>query len=120
MLEKMGVESIVSPKTVTANMILRYVRALDASSNTNSVESLTRFIGGKLEALEFLVQKETAFLGIPLKDLVIRPGFLVACIVRKDKVIIPGGNDTIEMGDSVIIVTTHPHVQALQDMIRQK
>lgn len=119
MLENIGIETIVSPKTVTANMILRYVRALDASSDSNSVESMIRVVDGKVDALEFIIQKETSFLGIPLKDLTIRPGFLVACIVRHNTVIIPGGNDTMEIGDSVIVVTTKPHVQDLRDMIRQ-
>lgn len=118
MLDGMGIESIISPKAVTANIILRYVRSLAASANSNSVESLIRLLDGNVEALEFHVKKKVSFLNIPLKDLSVKKGFLVACIVRKNEVIIPGGNDSIQMDDSVIVVTTHPHVQDLQDMVR--
>ena len=120
LLEHIGVESIFSPKQVTANQILRYVRALDASSGSDGVESLSRLIDGKLEALEFRIQKEAPYLRKPLMDLDIKQGFLVACIVRENEIIIPRGSDTIEMGDTVIIVTTIPHVQSLQDMIHPR
>ncbi len=117
MLEDLGIESIISPKALTANVILRYVRSLAASADCDGVETLSRLVDGQVEALEFVVRKETSFLGIPLHSLSIRSGFLVACIVRRGQLIIPGGNDPFELGDSVIIVTTHPHVQSLQDMI---
>lgn len=117
MLEKIGIQTIISPKEVTANQIVRYVRAVSASVADNSVESLSRLIGGRLEALEFLVEKKAPFTGIPLKDLSIQPGFLVACIVRDRELIIPGGNDTIEEDDTVILVTTRPHVKSLHEML---
>ena len=117
MLEKIGIQTIISPKEVTANQIVRYVRAVSASVADNSVESLSRLIGGRLEALEFLVEKKAPFTGIPLKDLAIQPGFLVACIVRDRDLIIPGGNDTIEEDDTVILVTTRPHVKSLHEML---
>ena len=117
MLEGIGIETIVSPKEVTANRILRYVRAVSASAGDDSVESLCRLIGGRLEALEFLVEKETEFTGTPLKDLSLKQGFLIAYIVRDRKLIVPGGNDTIETGDVVLLVTTHPHVKSLHEML---
>ncbi len=120
MLENIGIESLISPKEITANRILRYVRAVSASAGESSVESLCQLIGGRLEALEFIVEQETSFTGIPLKDLKLRPGFLIAYIVREHKQIIPGGNDTIEPRDSVLLVTTHPHVKSLHEMLAQK
>lgn len=117
MLENIGIETIVSPKEVTANQILRYVRAVSASAGDNSVESLCRLIGGRLEALEFLVEKKTEFTGIPLKDLSLKQGFLIAYIVRDRKLIVPAGHDTIEEHDIVLLVTTHPHIQSLHEML---
>lgn len=117
MLENIGIETIISPKEITANQILRYVRAVSASAEDSSVESLCRLIGGRLEALEFSVEQETSFTGIPLKDLSLQPGFLIAYIVRDRKRIVPGGNDTIEVRDRVLLVTTHPHVKSLHEML---
>ena len=117
-LDDIGVETVVSPKSVTADRILGYVRAIDASSDKNAVETLCRFVDDRLEALEFRVGRESGLIGIPLKDLTIRSEFLVACIVRSGKVIIPGGFDCLEEGDNVVIVTTLPHVQYLTEMLR--
>ena len=114
MLKRIGVDTIVSPKHITAAAILRYVRALDASQGS-SVESLSRLADGRIEALEFMLER-APFLGTPLRNLPIRSGFLVACIVRAGKLIFPSGNDTLEKGDSVMIVTTHPHIHAIEEI----
>ena len=57
-------------------------------------------------------------MGIPLKDLKTRSGVLVATIIRGNHIIIPGGNDVIEEGDSVIIVTTHKQLMDLKDILK--
>lgn len=116
MIEGLGLDSVFSPKTVTANQILQYVRALAASSELNSIESLCRLAGNRIEALEFLIHEGTEYVGTPLRLLNVKKGFLVAVIIRGKNVIIPGGDDTIEVGDSVIIVTTHNKVQSLDEV----
>lgn len=116
MIGNLGLESVFSPKAVTANQIIQYIRALAASSEINTIESLCRLAGDRIEALEFLVNDGTEYVGVPLKELHVKKNFLVAVIIRGKKVIIPGGNDTIEVGDSVIIVTADKRVQSLDDV----
>lgn len=116
MIDGLGLDSVFSPKTVTANQILQYVRALAASSELNSIESLCRLAGNRIEALEFLIHEGTEYIGTPLRMLNVKKGFLVAVIIRGNNVIIPGGDDTVEVGDSVIIVTTHNKVQSLDEV----
>ena len=41
---------------------------------------------------------------------------LVACISRKNQTIIPGGLDTIEDGDNVIVVTTNTGISSFDDI----
>ena len=118
MLKSIGVDTIVSPKKVTANVILRYVRALHASGESSSIESLSRLVDGRVEALEVIIRENAGYVGVPLKDLKIKSGFLVACIGRRNRVIVPGGFDTIEVGDSVVIVTTHAGVTGIEEIFR--
>ena len=73
-------------------------------------------VDGKVEALEFLVKKDARYTGIPLKDLKTKQNNLIAAIVRKRKIIIPHGNDSIQPGDSVIIVTKDKKIQDIQDI----
>jgi trk system potassium uptake protein TrkA len=79
---------------------------MDNAGGSN-VETVYRIAGGTAEALEFKVSDENKDLtGIPLKDLRIRDGVLLCAILRNGVVVIPRGNDTIEQGDRVVIVTT--------------
>lgn len=44
--------------------------------------------------------------GRPLQQITLKPDILIACINRKGRIIIPKGDDTIEPGDTLIVVTT--------------
>ncbi|CAM3027909.1 Trk system potassium transporter TrkA [Hathewaya histolytica] len=115
-VKKVGVESVISPKMLTANKIIRYVRGLK-NKQGNFIENLYKIVGDKAEALEFVANETTTCIDIPLKDIKIKKGVLVACIVRDHNIIIPGGNDSIKNGDSVIIVTERKHVADINDIL---
>ena len=69
MVEGLGIDSIVSAKSATADVILSYVRARRKSLKSANVEALYRLVNGKVEALEFIIRKECEYTNIPLKDL---------------------------------------------------
>ncbi len=118
LFKSMGLESMVSPQSSTASMILRYVRSM-ANAEGSEIESLHRFMEDKVEALEFIVKNDIdGITDIPLKDLKLRSGVLIACIVHRDKVIIPGGNDIISTGDTVIVIATEGQMQDLKDILK--
>ena len=107
---------VVSPRQLIATNIIRFVRALSNSAGS-SVETLHRIVNDRVEALEFRVNNAKELVDRKLKDLPIRRGILVAVINRNGHVIIPGGNDVIMEGDSVIIVTTHKNLTDLTDIL---
>lgn len=117
MLKNTDMETYVSPKLICATQIVQYVRAKQNSLGSN-VETLHKIVDDKVEALEFIVNERAKCIGIPLKDLNIRPNMLVACITRKNTVLTPGGLDAIESGDKVIIVTTTKGLNDLDDILR--
>ena len=92
-----GIDCVVSPKILTANDILRYVRAMQNTTG-GSVLTLHRFADDHVEALEFRANETTRHLGETLIE--------IACITRYGKVISPRGTDVIELNDTVVIVTT--------------
>ena len=119
MVEDFGIDSIVSAKTATADAILSYVRARKNSQSSANVETLYQLVDEQVEALEFIIKSETKYTGVPLKELSIRPNNLIACIARKRQIIIPGGDDCMEVGDSVIVVTMDSHIEDLEDILVQ-
>lgn len=117
-LDNLDIDGFISPKTIAANNIVRYVRAMQNSVGSSNVETLHKLINEQIEALEFKVREKSPVVGIPLKDLKTKDELLVATIIRGSRVIIPGGNDSIEIGDNVIIITTNKKLMDLKDILK--
>ena len=117
MIQEFGLDSIVSAKTATADAILSYVRARRNSQGSTNVDTMYQLVDGKVEALEFIVKSQTSYTDIPLKDLSLKANNLIACIARKRKIIIPNGDDCIQAGDNVIIITMEKQIQDIQDIL---
>ena len=114
----LGLDSVVSPRSITCANILRYVRAR-ANSEGTKVEKVHRLVGGKAEALEFIARPNDPYINIPLKNLHMRKDTLVAVIVRGRQVIVPFGNDYIMAGDTVIIIACESGIGDLNEVIRK-
>ncbi len=110
-----GLDSVISPKLITAAHILHVVRGMQ-NSQGSVMHALYRIADDQAEATEFSVNKNTQYLGVPLKDLRLKKGILVAVIVREDTVIIPDGSACILEGDSVIIVSREHTVLDVNDI----
>lgn len=104
MLSASGLDSIVSLRKSTADEIIRYVRSKE-NSKGSKVSRLYSIISGKAEAIEFIVNDSFNGLSTTLKELKTVPNILIGGIIRNEKLIIPGGMDTIEINDSVIVVS---------------
>ena len=116
-IESLGLDSVIEPKYLTAQRILQYVRAM-ANSMDSNVETLYRLMNNRVEALEFLIRPKSRIIGIKLADMRIKPNTLIAGILRDDRLIVPGGQDSFREGDSVIVVTTNLGFEDINDIIR--
>ena len=113
-----GIDSIVNAKTMTANTVVRVVRAYAAGGSDSNVLTLYRIADEKAELLEFAASEDMSrLIGIPFKDLKLKKNILIACLVRKNKAIIPGGADCIEPGDRVLVVTAGQRLKELSGIL---
>ncbi len=104
MAERGGVKT-VSPKKLCADAIVGYVRSMQ-NTGGSSVLTMHHLVDGRVEALEFNVTAACRRTGIMLKDLDLKPDILIACINRLGRVIVPGGMDSLEAGDTVIVISS--------------
>ncbi len=111
----LNLDSIISPKSITVNQILQYVRA-KKNTQGNNVATLYRLVNDRLEAIEFVIKERRDYIGIPLKKLKLRSGILIASIVRGSELIIPKGDDCLMVNDSVVIVTTNRGFDDLKEI----
>ena len=116
--ESFGLEEPVQPRVITGQQVLQYVRSMANASDTGGVEMLRRILDGKLEVLEFRAGTAGPCIGVALRDLPTKPDVLVAAIIRAGRCLIPGGNDAIQPGDSVLAVTTRRGMTRLEDILR--
>jgi len=107
-INKLPIGTVVSPKKLFCNTIVRYVRAM--KNQEGAATTIHTIADGKTEALEFIVDKTALHCGEPLKDIKLKKNVLIACITRRGNIEIPGGASTFEAGDSVIVVKTGSNI----------
>ena len=117
MVESLGIESTVSAKSATADAILAYVKARMNSYSSANIETMYRLLNGKIVAQEYIINKECDFTNTPLKDLPTKPNNLIACIGRHRRIIIPNGDDHLEVGDSVIVIAKEHTINDFKDIL---
>lgn len=117
LLSSIGLECVVSPRAITANSILRYLRGLE-HSDSSSIQTLYKIVDGEVEAIEFIAADGFDDIGKPIKTMKIRKNIIIACIIRGNRIIYPHGDDTIERGDAVIVVAkSEQSVHDLDDIL---
>ena len=119
-IDKLDLGSIVYPRVTTADYIVKYVRSASAAQNDNNVETLYKLANGKAEALEFNITDSSRVTDIPLQQLKIRKNTLIGCIYRNGKVIFPGGQDMIKVGDTVMVVLSGYRLSDIEDILEDK
>ena len=117
--EKMGLESIISPRKLIADVLVQYARALQNSMGS-TVETLYKLMDSNVEALEFKVGPEFSAVDIPLKDMKLRKNILIAGIIRGRDIIIPSGMDAIRHGDRVVVISAAGKLNDLSDILKQQ
>lgn len=115
-LESVGVASVISPKDITADRIISYVRSTNNSRNSN-IERIFKLANGNVEAVEFVAKAKSKVIDKPIKELSLRPNTLLAAIIRGDEVIIPTGNTAILENDSVIVISKDLILYELNDIL---
>lgn len=115
-ISKLDLDTIIYPRNTVADNVVKFVRAKQNSMGSN-IETMHRILDGKAEALEFVIRDSSVVKDITLEKLNIRKNVLIACINRNGQVIIPRGSDSMNAGDTVIVVTTQSGLNDINDII---
>lgn len=115
-INRLDLGSVVYPRYITTEAIIAYVRA-KCNSRGDNIETLYHIFDSRAEAIEFRVTADDAVTGIPLMELPMKKGLIISFISRGGKILIPSGQDTIEVGDTVMVVTTHTGFNDISDIL---
>ena len=115
-IANLDIGTTVYPKNITAEYVVRFVRAKKNSIGSN-IETMHFILEGKVEALEFRIKENSPISDIPIESLNLKKNILIACINRNGNIIIPRGKDMIKAGDTVIVVTTNTGFKDISDIL---
>lgn len=116
-INNLDLGSLVYPKYITSEAIIAYVRAKKNSMGSN-IETLYHMFDSRVEAIEFIVEENSKVSGVAIKDLKLKKDVLISFINHNGHIIIPTGNDEIEDGDTVMIVTKNTGFTGIDDIVR--
>lgn len=117
LLSTFGLDSVISPKSITATRIIAFARAIQCAGS--GAVTLYRLMDGQVEALEFKADEHNKCIFKKFMDMKLKQNLLIAAIIRKNKVIYPCGSDVIQPGDQVVVVTSHHDIFTLDDILRE-
>ena len=113
LIERMGVDVVLNPLDITASNILRFIQG-----SKKIISSL--LIQGQAEIMEIIAHSHMTMIGVPLSELELPDGVLIAAIHRGKEVIIPTGETKIELHDKVIILSLLSEIGDLEKLLKNK
>lgn len=113
LIEKMGIDMALNPLDIIASTILRYIQG-----SKKIISSL--LIQGQAEIMEIIASDNMQLTNIPLRELELPDGVIIAAIHRGKQVIIPHGDTVIEEDDKVTIFCLLSDIADLEGLFKQK
>ncbi|MCQ2495913.1 MAG: Trk system potassium transporter TrkA [Lachnospiraceae bacterium] len=114
---QLNLDTVVFPNRIVSDRVLQYVRSLQFTMGSD-IETLKKLGSDKAEAFSIIIKQKSKITGIPLMNMKLKKNVLICSISRKGKNIIPGGSDTIEIGDRVVIVHANSEVKTFEDILQ--
>ena len=115
-ISNLDLGSIFYPRYITSEAIIAYARAKKNSLGSN-IETLYHMFDAQVEAIEFRVRNASKVTNTPLMELSLKKNLLITFINRNGSIIIPSGQDSIHVGDTVMVVTTHTGFNDILDIL---
>ena len=116
MVGSIGLDTVLCPRDIIANHIIRFVRAHQGDSDAG-INTYYK-IHGQVEVLEFTVTNSFSETGKTLRELLLKDGILIGGVIRKGEFILPGGDTSFLMGDKVLVVTAQKQITDLTQILR--
>lgn len=111
--ESMGVNMVLNPLDITTSSILRLIQGTERVIAADLIQ-------GQAELLEIIINSRMALSNVPIRDLHLPNGLLIASICRNDQMIIPDGNTRIQMNDRVVIVCMLSSIGEVEKLLKPK
>ena len=110
--------SIITPKSIAVDTIMHFIRGR-VNAQYSDLQAMHHLANGQIETLQFHIKEANKMTAKPLSHLKLKKGILIAAIIRKGKTIFPTGEDTLEVGDQLLVTTLRPNITKIYDLIER-
>ena len=110
--------SIITPKSIAVDAIMHFIRGR-VNAQYSDLQAMHHLANGQIETLQFQIKEANKMTAKPLSQLKLKKGVLIAAIIRKGKTIFPTGEDTLEVGDQLLVTTLLPNITKIYDLIER-
>ena len=110
--------SIITPKSIAVDTIMHFIRGR-VNAQYSDLQAMHHLANGQIETLQFHIKEANKMTAKPLSHLKLKKGILIAAIIRKGKTIFPTGEDTLEVGDQLLVTTLLPNITKIYDLIER-
>ena len=108
--------SIVTPKSIAVDTIMHFIRGRVNAQDSN-LDAMHHIANGRIESLQFEIRESNKMAGKSLSSLKFRDNILIAAIIRKGKTIYPTGEDVLQVGDKIVVVTFLKNITRIYDLL---
>ncbi|CAM3436964.1 Trk system potassium transporter TrkA [Streptococcus pluranimalium] len=110
--------SIVTPKSIAADAVMHFVRGRDNAQDSN-LDAMHHVANGRIETLQFEVRDKNKMAGQQLSNIKLKHNVLIAAIIRKGRTIYPTGEDILEVGDKIVVITLLKNITKIHDLMKR-
>ena len=110
--------SIITPKSIAVDAIMHFIRGR-VNAQYSDLQAMHHLANGQIETLQFQIKEANKMTAKPLSQLKLKKGVLIAAIIRKGKTIFPTGEDTLKVGDQLLVTTLLPNITKIYDLIER-
>lgn len=110
--------SIVTPKSIAADAVMHFVRGRDNAQDSN-LDAMHHVANGRIETLQFEVRDKNKMAGQQLSNIKLKDNVLIAAIIRKGRTIYPTGEDILEVGDKIVVITLLKNITKIHDLMKR-
>ena len=110
--------SIITPKTIAVDTIMHFIHGR-ANAQYSDLQAIHHLANGQVETLQLLIKEENKMTGKPLSQLNFKKDILIAAIIRNGKSIFPTGEDTLQVGDKLVVITLLSNITKIYDLLER-
>ncbi|MEQ9764106.1 Trk system potassium transporter TrkA [Streptococcus jiangjianxini] len=110
--------SIITPKSIAADTVMHFVRGRDNAQDSN-LDAMHHVANGRIETLQFEIREKNKMAGQQLSNIKLKDNVLIAAIIRKGRTIYPTGEDILEVGDKIVIITLLKNITKIYDLMER-